>query len=320
MNKIASFFKIQYGDRAYTDKGILDKGTTPLIASQGVGNGVYGFFDVPMKYHSPVITVPRTGSIGYSFVQLLPCTVTDDCILLIPEKYMTIEYLFYVATMVRFSRWRFNYARKITPTRLGVIEVLSYEEFKPTVFYAQMFERLYPKPNITPKHITLPLEYFDFNITKLFDLERGHFHAIDQLEAGNYPTISRVSVNNGVTGFYQKPARAKILPKLTITVSTVTGDAFIQHVPFIATDNVVICTPKIPIKVTTLIYIQALLNKVKWRYSYGRQCYKGKFEKTVIKLPITKGNGIDEDYIENLVTNLPYWNEYKSRLIESRFA
>lgn len=315
MNTIASLFKIRYGDKTYTDKGVLDNGTTPLIASQGVENGVYGFFNIPIKYHSPVITVPRTGSIGYAFVQLLPCTVTDDCMVLIPKKHMTIEYLFYVAAIVRFSRWRFNYARKITPVRLGAIKVLSGEVFKPTAFYAEMFQNKYPKPNITLSNAELPALSSDFNITELFVLERGDFHAIDQLEAGNHPTVSRVSVNSGVTGFYKKPDNARIIPKTTLTISTVTGDAFIQYVPFIATDNVVICKPKNPLKVTTLIYIQALLNMVKWRYSYGRQCYKSNFEKTIIKLPVTKDNKIDEVYIENLVTSLPYWNEYKVRLL-----
>lgn len=315
MNSIASLFKIQYGDRAYTDKSILDNGATPLVASQGVENGVYGFFDVPVKYHSPIVTVPRTGSIGYAFVQLLPCTVTDDCMVLIPKKNMAVEYLFYVATVVRFSRWRFNYARKITPVRLGAIKVLSDEEFKPTVSYNEMFKRLYPKPSKALNYVTSPTLLFDFSITDLFTLHRGHFHAIDQLEDGDYPTVSRVSVNNGVTGFYLKPAKAKILPKITLTVSTVTGDAFIQYSPFIATDNVVICKPKNPIRVTTLIYIQALLNKVKWRYSYGRQCYKGNFERTVVKLPVIKDDKIDDGYIENLVTSLPYWDEYKARLL-----
>ena len=315
MSNIETLFKILYGDRAYTDKGVLDSGATPLIASQGVDSGVYGFFDVPVKYHSPVITVPRTGSIGYAFVQLLPCAVTDDCMILIPKKPMTIEYLFYVATIIRFSRWRFNYARKITPERLGTIKLLSDEEFTPETFYNEMFEKLYPRPNIAMVSVTSPTSYFDFRITDLFDLDRGHFHAIDQLETGDYPTVSRVSDTNGVVGFYKKPAKAKVLPKVTLTVSTVTGDAFIQYVPFIATDNVVICKTKKPLRITTLVYIQALLNKVKWRYSYGRQCYKGNFEKTVVQLPITNDSEIDEDFIEDLVTGLPYWNEYKNRLL-----
>ncbi len=316
MNTIASFFKIRYGDRAYTDKSILDNGTTPLIASQGVENGVYGFYDIPITYHSPVITVPRTGSIGYAFVQLLPCTITDDCLILIPKGHMTVEYLFYVATVIRLSRWRFNYARKITPIRIGAIEIIPIDQFSTSITYNEMFKQLYPKSK--RKHIpTLSIpSLYDFNITKLFTLHRGHFHAIDRLENGIYPTVSRVSTNNGVTGFYEKPNRAKIFPKFTLTVSTVTGDAFIQYSPFIATDNVVICESINPLRITTLIYIQAALNTVKWRYSYGRQCYKGNFQKTIVTLPVIKNGEIDEEYIEDLVTSLPYWDEYKNRLLD----
>jgi hypothetical protein len=54
---------------------------------------------------------------------------------------------------------------------------------------------------------------------------------------------------------------------------------------------------------------------VKWRYSYGRQCYKGNLQKTVLNLPVIKDDIIDEDYIEKLVTTLPYWDEYKARLL-----
>jgi hypothetical protein len=188
MKTIASLFTLRYGDRSYTDKSILDNGTTPLIASQGVENGVYGFFDVPVKYHKPIITVPRTGSIGYAFVQLLPCTVTDDCIVLTSKEPVTTEYLFYVATVVRFSRWRFNYARKITPARLGRIPVASTNEFNASVSYEDMCKQLYPisskeAPNQLSIHRTSSIR-----ITELFTLHRGHFHAIDRLEAGQYPT------------------------------------------------------------------------------------------------------------------------------------
>ncbi|MBW7942829.1 MAG: N-6 DNA methylase, partial [Candidatus Kuenenia stuttgartiensis] len=153
-----------------------------------------------------------------------------------------------------------------------------------------------------------------FGITELFSLERGHFHALDKLEKGNYMTVSRVSDNNGVVGFYEKPKRAKVYPAGTMTVSTVTGDAFIQYAPFIATDNVVMCIPLNPLRETTLIYIQVLLNKSKWRYSYGRQCYKGSFEKTIIELPVN-GDTLDEDYMESIVTKQPYWSEFKERIL-----
>lgn len=316
MKPLNKLFTVRYGDRNYTNKSYLDDGKNPLIASQGVDNGVYGFFDVPTRIHSPVITVPRTGSIGYAFVQLNPCTVTDDCMVLTPMEKMSTEYLFYVSAIIRRSKWRFNYGRKITPTRLGEVYVLSPDQFNRSLSYDSLYKKLYPKKTTAiPKKENAKVEISQFQITKLFELERGHFHAIDRLEDGIYPTISRVSVDNGLVGFYKKPKRAKVFPKAMLTVSTVTGDTFLQFTPFIATDNVLICKPKTPLRLTSLVYIQALINKVKWRYSYGRQCYKRTFQKTVIYLPATTDGKPDEDYMESVVISQPYWKDFQQKYL-----
>jgi hypothetical protein len=312
---ISELFKISYGNHAYNDINILDVGKTLLISSLGINNGAYGFYNVPESYNDkPIITVPRTGSIGYAFVQIDPCAVNDNCLVMLPKKNLSIEYLFYIATVIRFSKWRFNYGRVITPERLGKLKVVSPEIYKFNTSYDYSFKKLYPKKNnFTPPQVKKN-KTKKFQITELFELERGHFHAIDRLEKGNYPTISRVSDDNGLVGFYKKPKRAKIFPKGIITISTVTGDAFFQSTPFIATDNVVMCIPKKSFRATTLFYIQALLNKVKWRYSYGRQCYKGNFQKTVIELPIKSNSEINEDYVEDIVTNQPYWDSFEKYL------
>lgn len=315
MTPISEIFKIRYGSRGYDNKSVLDKGKTLLIASQGVDNGAFGFFDVPQKYQEPVITVPRTGSIGYAFVQLTPCNVTDDCMVLTPLEKVSTEYLFYVASVIRFSKWRYNYGRKITPKRLETLEIIHPNDFKANISYETLFEQLYPKSHETKQAQQKISGTRKFNVTELFDLERGHFHALDKLEKGKHLTVSRVTDNNGVVGFYEKPKKAKVFPAGTMTISTVTGDAFIQYEPFIATDNVVMCIPKIPLRETTLIYIQVLLNKSKWRYSYGRQCYKGSFEKTIIELPVN-GDTLDEDYMESVVTKQPYWREFKEKILD----
>ena len=147
MSYLKQLFNIKYGNRGYSDKSVLDKGKTILIASQGVENGVYGFFNIPKFYDPPIITVPRTGSIGYAFVQLDKCNVTDDCIVMIPKKRMPVEYLFYVASVVRFKKWRFNYARKITPDRLGKIEIKSPDQFGTNISFAQICKEQYPHKN-----------------------------------------------------------------------------------------------------------------------------------------------------------------------------
>ena len=83
-------------------------------------------------------------------------------------------------------------------------------------------------------------------------------------------------------------------------MSSVTGDAFVQPASFIATDNVVLCVlrPEYEsLKLSFLVFIQAMMNHMKWRYSYGRQCYKTKYEKTKIWLPIMSNGNLNEKYI-----------------------
>lgn len=154
-----------------------------------------------------------------------------------------------------------------------------------------------------------------FAITDLFDLGRGDFHSIANLDAGRYPTISRISTDNGWVGLYDRPDGAVIRPPRTITVSSVTGDAFVQPVPFIATDNVVLCTPKQEhqaLRLSSLLFIQAMMNHIKWRYSYGRQCYKTKYAKTQIMLPVTDDRRLNEDYMKNTVEQANHWRVIKA--------
>jgi len=120
-----------------------------------------------------------------------------------------------------------------------------------------------------------------------------------------------------LVGFYDKPDGAKILPPRTVTVSTVTGDAFVQPTPFIATDNVVLCNLKEnyeDISLASLYFVTFMINRMKWRYSYGRQCYKTKFAKTEIFLPVTESGEIDFSYMEGMVKSTKYWS-----LVEATF-
>ena len=155
-----------------------------------------------------------------------------------------------------------------------------------------------------------PEAWTTFKVTDFFDLERGHFHSIADLDTGTCPTVSRVGSDNGLVGFYEIPESATIWPAKTITVSSVTGDTFIQPVPFIATDNVVLCVLKEAyrhLSVPSLVFVQHMIDQVKWRYSYGRQCYRGKFAVTEIVLPTKNGGKLDEGYMEAVVKSTPHW-------------
>ena len=150
-----------------------------------------------------------------------------------------------------------------------------------------------------------------FTAGEVFSIQRGHFHSIADLDPGEYITISRIGDDNGFVGFKDIPDGAYEWPVGTITVSTVTGDAFAQPVPFIATDNVVLCTPRPPyqaFKPASLVFAAQMLRRVKWRYSYGRQCYQNRFVNTEFTLPVTESGDLDYGYMEAVVESMPYWS------------
>ena len=78
--------------------------------------------DFPDLLEAGIVTVAQTGSIGEAFVQLEPCAVNDDCLVLLPRRdgnaTRDAELLLAAAT-IRLEKWRFNYGRKLTPRRIA---------------------------------------------------------------------------------------------------------------------------------------------------------------------------------------------------------
>ncbi len=227
------------------------------------------------------------------FIKACPIDWTDTHVELVPEAYMD----------------------QAEPTHDDVVKGME-RSIRYLLAYLIKINRVDLRSDLiqSPKKVTArPGAWQRFIVTDLFHLRRGHFHSIADLDSGEYPTISRVSTDNGLVGFYDKPAKATVFERGTISVSTVTGDAFIQPVPFIATDNVVLCLPSKDMAIETRLFAQLMINLVKWRYSYGRQCYKRKFAKTEIVMPVKKGV-LDVDYMKAVVESAGYWPLVKNIL------
>jgi len=307
MPKISDLFNVVRGKGGYIQE--FDSGNVPLVSATSLNNGIATFVNDTPKFKAPAITVERVT--GTAFVQLVDfSTVPDDVSVLIPKKTMKLRELYIYASVINNSKWRFSFSRKLIPRRLKSMIVpdlegkpIHLEDLRYILSESRTDETIVSK---------VPLTFKEFKITEIFDVERGDFHALSKLKLGNTPTVSRVSYDSGIVGYYDKPSKAKIYPPLTITVSTVTGDAFVQLQSFMATDNVLILLPKIRLAPTTLFFIQIMLNKEKWRCTYGRQLYKEKFKKTRIQIPINQNGHIDEDQMRTLIQKSPYWNLLQS--------
>lgn len=146
-------------------------------------------------------------------------------------------------------------------------------------------------------------------ITEIFKtpIQTGEFHVSGEMDDGKIPLISTSALNNGVEKYVDVPLAQTNLNAITISSDGTPLTSYFHYYNFVAKDNVMICFPKENYRFTTLLYITTQLNRLRWRFSYGRKCYLNKIDKIRIYIPTNRAGEIDEDYIEFLIKSLPSW-------------
>jgi type I restriction enzyme M protein len=135
------------------------------------------------------------------------------------------------------------------------------------------------------------------------------------LPRGLVPMVSCGDENNGICGYFD--VQHAYSHKLTIAFNGMnTLTAKYHPYQFAAKDDVAVCSPKRPLRLTTQLFIQVMLAREQWRFSYYRKCFKDKLERVTIPMP-AKGDQIDEKVIERLMQTTPYWEFLKDRLNQS---
>lgn len=118
---IGGEFDIYYGMKELHSREGIGPGRTLIISPTEDYNGTYGWLDFPHVLEPGFVTVAQTGSIGEAFVQLEPCAVNDDCLVLLPKEGRNpdIVTLVLTAATLHAERWRFHYGRKLIPSRIA---------------------------------------------------------------------------------------------------------------------------------------------------------------------------------------------------------
>ena len=109
---IGGEFDIYYGMKELHSREGIGPGRTLIISPTEEYNGTYGWLDFPYVLQPGFVTVAQTGSIGEAFVQLEPCAVNDDCLVLLPKNLQDGEpdfvTLVLAAATLHAERWRFK--------------------------------------------------------------------------------------------------------------------------------------------------------------------------------------------------------------------
>lgn len=167
-------------------------------------------------------------------------------------------------------------------------------------------------PTAAEKNTNAVGAFTSVRLDSIFEIEPGHYHSVGHLPKGEVPMVSCGDANNGVIGNFDVEEHL-YSDKLTIASNGATLTAKYHPYRFAAKDDVAICTPRKPLRLSTLFFIQVMINREKWRYSYYRKCYKEKLERVPVDLPMKNGQ-INEDLIEKLMKGNPHWDDLEQRV------
>ena len=128
---IGGSFDIFYGMKELHSREGMVPGRSLIISPTEQYNGCYGWLEFSTLIESPFVTVAQTGSIGEAFVQLEPCAVNDDCLILLNKSGAAdMVELVLAAACLQSEKWRFTYGRKLTPSRIAAFRIPSSKSLR----------------------------------------------------------------------------------------------------------------------------------------------------------------------------------------------
>lgn len=127
-------------------------------------------------------------------------------------------------------------------------------------------------------------EWKSFKITDLFNITAGTYYDFDSYQEGKTPYVSASASNNGVCQMIDLPPD---FDGNRIVTGKVECKAFYQGIPFSATSDANVFTPKFPMTTNVGLFLTSIITfNEQGKWSYGRQCRIGDSKGIVLKLPI----------------------------------
>jgi len=304
---VSELFDIKYGINLELDslEQSDDADAINFVARTAENNGIVARVKrIPGKEPQPagILTCAGGGSVLSTFVQDKPFYSGRDLYLLIPKKEMSLEEKLFYCHVIKMNAYRYSYGRQANKTLKNI-------NLPPLPDWLKKYKIDYSPINTQIKHKELPFDttsWQSFKLSDLFDISGTKTTKLDELESygsGKYPYVTTQATNNGVAGFYNYfTEKGNVL----VIDSAVAGFCSYQAFNFSASDHVEKLTPKFRLNSYIGAYLATIINKERYRYSYGRKFNQTKIRNTVIKLPVDKNGNPDWDYMEKYIKSLPY--------------
>ncbi|KAF0092162.1 MAG: hypothetical protein FD141_346 [Fusobacteria bacterium] len=249
-------------------------------------------------FESGLITVALGGSVLSSFVQNKPFYTAFHIMVLKPKIEMTINEKLYYCMCIQSNAYRYNYGRQANKS----LKDIDLPSIIPTWINTYSIKPVSTTNTFTKNDLDTS-SWKDFNLTDLFNLERGSRLTKENRLVGDIPLVTAGYLNEGIAEMIFTEENKIYSNKITIDMF---GNAFYRNYNFYCDDNIIVLINKFNANKYILLFIVTIINADIYRYSYGRQYRQKDAKNQVIKLPIDDCGFPDWDFMESYIVNLPY--------------
>jgi len=330
---IDDLFNVEAGKYHYPEE--YDDGCTPYVSASNINNGIAQKIDLPPDFAGNCIT---TGKVGCTaFYQPVDFCATSDVNILTPKNFVMNEKigLFITSVINASENYKWNYGRqcRVGDSKEIVIKLpIKIEHNEPVLddgkfssqgyipdfdFMENYVESLHHKPITTANKRRYCSYKFDqhqweeFKLGNLFEkIYKAKAHVKAELETfsfkenGSVSFVTRTELNNGCDCFIKYDDLPGEERENAIIIGDTTATCFYQGEKFYTGDHIIICRANWVNKYTAL-FLKAVLEIDRYRYSYGRAFKMDLVKETCVKLP-SKNHKPDWKFMENYIKNLPY--------------
>lgn len=317
---IGDLFKIRRGKRIVRNVDYITNKNKryiyPVITSTTQNNGVDGYYS-NKNCNANSLVCGGEASGMYTTYQPYDCWVMDRARIFTPTEGTIInEYTgIYLATVFNLNQYRYSYGRSANPDEIENLTIIlpCQSNGTPDFEYMQNYiKALKHKPittNITMKPNDIDVaNWLEYRLDDLFKFVKGKRLTKEDMVDGPINYLGAISENNGIRDHIQADKSCINNSNcITVNYNGSVGEAFYQHDPFWASDDVNILYAKNwDMNKYNAIFIITIIKANRYRFSYGRKWTLEKMKESIIKLPAKDNGQPDFKYMEEYIKSLSY--------------
>lgn len=310
---MSDLFNIQRGK--FTNISDASKGTIPLVTAYTHNNGVSQFIDADSKFivNGNCLTVANTGqgSVFRTFYQPTRFVPSNNVSVLTPKFKLNERIGLFICTLCWLEIPKYSYGRIVNNERLvgTYIKLPSINNNPDWDFMDNYIKTLNNKPiktkTLSCNHDLNIAGWKEYKVKDLFHTSniRGKLLSLNDLNKGFTEVVSTTESNNGVIGKFD--ADGIYSNRITVSFNGACGFFSYHYKPFNASSDVGVLKEKFKLNKYNAMFLITILNKLSFKYQYGRKMNGDRLKEEIILLP-TKDNHPDWQFMEEYIKSLPF--------------